>query len=57
MGAGEHDLIGAPAVVFDKARRDLARDLSIVDGSPRMTRSARTARSGEPTSVTSQSPA
>ena len=31
MRAGEHDLIGAPRRPLDKARRDFARDLGLVD--------------------------
>ena len=32
MGAGEHDLVRAATIAFNEARRDLARDLSFVDG-------------------------
>ena len=31
VGAGEHDVVGAPAVAFDETWRDLARDLGILD--------------------------
>ena len=32
MRAGEHDLVRAPALAFNEARRDLALDLRFVDG-------------------------
>ena len=31
MGAGEHDLVGAPATVFDETWGNLARDIGVVD--------------------------
>ena len=31
MGAGEHDLVRAPAVTFDETGRDLALDLRLID--------------------------